>query len=396
MEPKFPAAPLKKNFLLVDLGKNLLLVFLSLTLALGLMEVALRIYNPLGFRIKGNKILLPINQDEVIYYHSPKLAKIVKIHRNSLGFKGAEPPPDFAARLTILTVGGSTTEGVGLNDEKTWPLVLESKLKKNFQKLWLNNAGLSGHSTFGHLILMHDYVSKIKPKVVLFLIGLNDLGIESLNPFDSRMQMGVTFRSLDGFLAGLANHSEVFAALLNLKRFYCPKVCPQVGKEEVDFRTAPTLEVAARDQAAIKRLFKARYLGPYELRLQKLLEMARQQGIVPILLTQPVLYGGQTDTVTGVDFSKVQVTRTMNGGLAWEVLELYNDITRRVGKEQGVLVIDLATELPKNSRYYFDLTHFTNAGAEKVAEIIYTELQPYLARKFPGYSSAGAAQASKN
>jgi len=396
MEPKFSAAAMEKKFLLIDLGKNLLLVFLSLTLALGLVEVALRIYNPLGFRIKGNKILLPINQDEVIYYHSPKLAKVVKIHRNSLGFKGEEPPPDFAQRLTILTVGGSTTEGVGLNDDKTWPLVLEGKLKRNFKKLWLNNAGLSGHSTFGHLILMHDYVSKIKPKVVLFLIGINDLGIDSLNPFDSRMQMGITFRSLDGFLAGLANHSEVFAALLNLKRFYCPKVCPQVGKEEVNFRTAPTLEVAAREQAAIKRLFRARYLGPYELRLQKLLEMAKNQGIVPILLTQPVLYGSQTDPVTGVDFSQVQVTRNMNGKLAGEVLELYNDITRKVGQEKDVLVIDLAVELPKNSGYYFDLTHFTNAGAEKLAGIISTELQPYLARKFPGYALATAPGAGEN
>lgn len=388
MEPKSAAATMKKKFLPIGLGKNLLLVVLSLIFALGLVEVALRIYNPLGFRIKGNKILLPINQDEVIYYHSPKLAQVVKIHRNSLGFKGEEPPPDFAARLTILTVGGSTTEGVGLDDEMTWPLTLESKLKKNFQKLWLNNAGLSGHSTFGHLILMHDYVAKIKPKVVLFLIGLNDLGIESLNPFDSRMTKGVTFRSLDGFLAGLANHSEVFAALLNLKRYYCPKVCPQVGKEEVDFRTAPTLEVSVQDQAAIKRLFKARYLGPYELRLQKLLELAGDQGIVPILLTQPVLYGSQTDAVTGVDFSKVQVTRIMNGALAWEVLELYNDITRKIGQEKRVLVIDLAAAMPKNSAYYFDLTHFTNAGAEKAADIISTVLQPYLARKFPGYALA--------
>ncbi len=390
-----PAETMKKRSFLMDLGKNLLLVILSLMLALGLVEVALRIYNPLGFRIKGNKILLPINKNETIYYHSPKLAKIVKIHRNSLGFKGEEPPPDFAARLTILCVGGSTTEGVGLSDDQTWPLVLETKLKKHFRKLWLNNAGLSGHSTFGHLILMHDYVSKIKPKVVIFLIGLNDLGIESLNPFDRRMYMGVSFRSLDGFLAGLANHSEVFAALLNLKRYYFPKVMPQVGKEEVNFRTAPTLEVSAKDKAATKQLYRKKYLGPYELRLRKLLEMAHNQGSVPILLTQPVLYGDQTDPATGVDLRKLQVTREMNGELAWEMLELYNDITRKVGKEKGVLVIDLAEEMPKKSLYYFDLTHYTATGAEKVAEIISRELQPYLARKFPAYALT-AAVAGKN
>jgi lysophospholipase L1-like esterase len=392
----FSDTPQKEKFFLINLGKNLLVIFLSLIFALGIVEAVLRIYNPLGFRIKGNKILLPINKDEVIYYHSPKLAKMVKIHRNSLGFKGEEPPPDFADRLTILAVGGSTTEGVGLNDDKTWPLILESKLKGNFGKLWLNNAGLSGHSTFGHLVLMHDYVLKIKPKVVLFLIGLNDLGIEGFNNFDNRMFMGITFRSLDGFLAGLANHSEVAAALLNLKRYYFPKIVPQVGKEEVDFKTLSTLEISPQDKAATIKLFRKRYLGPYERRLNKLLEMALTHGIVPILLTQPVLYGAQVDPVTGVDFSKVQVPGDMNGELAWEVLELYNDITRKVGKEKGVLVIDLAVEFPKDSRYYFDLTHYTNAGSEKAASIIYQELQPYLARKFPSYALAPDRQASKN
>lgn len=382
-----PQGPAQEKFFPANLGKNILLICLSLILALGLVEVVLRIYNPLGFRIKGNKIILPINKNEVIYHNrSPRLDRIIRIHRNSLGFKGEDPPPDFAHRLTILAIGGSTTEGVGLNDAKTWPLVLERKLKNNFNELWLNNAGLSGHSTFGHLILLQDYVFKINPKVALFLIGLNDLGIEALNDFDARMTRGITFRSLDACLAGLAIHSEVVAAVLNLKRYYFPKIVPQVGKEEVDFRTAPTLEVAAKEQAAKKRWFQERYLGPYEIRLTRLVEMALSHDIVPILITQPVLYGDQTDPATGVDLGKLQVTKDMNGGLAWEVLELYNDITRKVGREKGALVIDLARKLPKNTIYYFDLTHFTNEGAEKAAAIIYGELRPYLARKFPGYA----------
>ncbi|RJR43204.1 MAG: hypothetical protein C4567_06090 [Deltaproteobacteria bacterium] len=367
--------------------KNLLLIFFSLVLALAAVEGVLRIYNPLGFRIKGNKIILPINKDEVIHYdRSPRLDKVVRIHRNSLGFKGEEPPPDFAQRLTILAIGGSTTEGVGLNDAKTWPLVLEAKLKRNFSKLWLNNAGLSGHSTFGHQILMQDYVRRINPKAVLFLIGLNDLGIEAVNDFDSRMTRGINYRSLDAFLAGLSLHSEVAAAALNLKRYYFPKVVPQVGKEEVNFLAVPRLEVSAEDKAAIKRLYRDKYLGPYELRLNNLLGMALSHGIAPVLITQPVLYGNLTDPRTGVDLGKMHVTRDMNGELAWEVLALYNDITRKVGRERGVPVIDLAGKMPKDSVYYFDLTHFTNEGAEKAAGIVYEELGPYLARKFPGYA----------
>ena len=107
----------------------------------------------------------------------------------------------------------------------------------------------------------------------------------------------------------------------------------------------------------------------------------------PVLLTQPVLYGNRVDEVTGVDLRTVKVTPEMNGEVAWKVLELYNDVTREVGKQKGVLLIDLAHELPQNSRYYYDLMHYTRAGCEQVAQIIYTRLSPFLASRYPHYCS---------
>lgn len=49
-------------------------------------------------------------------------------------------------------------------------------------------------------------------------------------------------------------------------------------------------------------------------------------------------------------------------------------------------MIDLAREMPKSTRYYYDLLHFTNEGAEKVAEIIHEKLCPYLAKKYNKYA----------
>jgi hypothetical protein len=43
---------------------------------------------------------------------------------------------------------------------------------------------------------------------------------------------------------------------------------------------------------------------------------------------------------------------------------------KEVCKEKNVAVIDLAKLLPKSSLYFYDRPHFTNAGTEKVAEII--------------------------
>lgn len=50
-----------------------------------------------------------------------------------------------------------------------------------------------------------------------------------------------------------------------------------------------------------------------------------------------------------------------------------------------MLVVDLAKEMPRNSKYYYDFHHFINEGAEKVAEIIYNRVHPYLVQKYDQY-----------
>ncbi len=127
------------------------------------------------------------------------------------------------------------------------------------------------------------------------------------------------------------------------------------------------------------------YLQPYKARLEKLITICREHNIMPVLLTQPVLYGEGVDEASGVDLGHRFVAKDMDGATAWQVLELYNGVTREVGRERGVLVIDLAREMPKNSAYYYDLMHYTNAGAARLADIIAAHLTPVLAQKFPAY-----------
>ncbi len=378
-----------------NFGKNLLVLLISLILVLGFCELVLRIYNPLGFRIKGNKIILPINKKEIIHreHGLGKLDRVVIQQRNSLGFRGPEPSADFSQDLTIVTVGGSTTECFDLAEDKTWPHDLGVKLQRDFTRVWLDNAGLSGNSTYGHYILMQDYLVKLKPKVVLFLVGINDVGLKSERDFDERIHE-LNFRSLERFLASAAVHSELATAALNLYRFYYPKstmINNQNDPQETDLRKLPPFAVSTEAQAAIMKDHKDHYLGPYKKRLENLIAICREHNIIPVLLTQPVLYGNIVDPTTEVDLSHRFVAKDMNGATAWEVLELYNDVTRQVGRAQGVLVIDLAREMPKDSRYYFDLMHYTNAGADKLADLIAAQLTPFLAQKFPQYYQGGTA-----
>jgi len=388
--PQTDAAKVAISTGLKNIGKNSVLVLISLIFALGLCEIVLRFYNPLGFRMKGDNIILPVNKKEIIYHDKgEKIDKVVVHQNNSLGFKGAEPPHDFANWLTVVAVGGSTTECLEIAADKTWPYQLGVKLQRDFAKLWINNAGFCGHSTYGHYILIQNFIAKLKPKVAVFLIGINEVGVSNPREFDTRMGVGLSFRSLDKFLASLAYRSEVASVGLNLFRYLFPKSVQAVGQRdmgELDLTTLPTLKLTEAEKTEILKTHAEKYLPAFEVRLRRLLQVTRDNGITPVLLTQPVVYGKGLDDLTGVDLEKIVVANGLNGEVGWQVLELYNDVTRRVGAEAGVLVIDAARQMPKDSRYYYDLMHFSNAGAEKFADIAAKGLSPYLAEKFKEFT----------
>ena len=56
-----------------------------------------------------------------------------------------------------------------------------------YPNVWVNNAGLTGHSTIGHITLLKEHVVKIHPKVIVFLIGINDIGTEHAWIYDDNI-----------------------------------------------------------------------------------------------------------------------------------------------------------------------------------------------------------------
>ena len=90
---------------------TLLLLSFGCLVALLAAELFLRAYNPLGLRLWGDRIVLPRNQRQVLRNTAnPRLPATILYSRNSLGFRGPEPPAVFSKALTVIAVGGSTTE----------------------------------------------------------------------------------------------------------------------------------------------------------------------------------------------------------------------------------------------------------------------------------------------
>ena len=363
------------------------LLFLSTFLALGAAELVLRATNPFGFRLRGNTLVLPVHEvydiEADARSRSDQLDPRVIHTKNSLGFRGPDPPADFGRWLTLVAVGGSTTECFYLSDGKDWPSRLAENLRPDFDWLWVNNAGLDGQSTFGHLLLTREYLLRLQPKVTIYLAGVNEMFTDVPREYDEMAWNPA---------ATIANHSELAATLLNLYRYARTSGIEDLGTmpKPVALRDRPE---ARTDPAKARRLWAEQEprVEAYRDRLERLVRMNRERGIDPVLMTQPSLLGG-VDRRTGIDTRAIQVEiwETVDGAFAWRLLDRYNDVTRAVGAEMDVLVIDVARELPKDSTYFYDFFHFTNEGASRVGEIAARALTPWLARRYPEYSAASA------
>jgi lysophospholipase L1-like esterase len=375
---------------------NVAVLVIGLLGALGLFEVLLRIHNPFMTRIRGQRIVLEVNRK--IHFKNTTIRGLdseITYSRNAIGFRGPNPPADFARSLTLMTVGGSTTLCMWVSDDKTWTALLGDRLSHSFRNVWINNAGLDGHSTFGHLILLEDYVAPLHPKMVVFLVGTNDVAREANSEWDAvNAKSPIMFGSVKFFLKSMSAYSEVAALLVDFYRAYEAHRAG-LGHLRLDITKMGRLEHTPEEL----RVYLQGFVSPerqasYAGRLRRLIGIARRNGIEPAFLTQPLVFGPAIDDRTGIDLSTVRLSGALNGQFMWAAQEVYNDVTRQVCRDSSVMLVDLARQMPKSSRYFYDAMHFTNAGSEKVAEIVARGLCPEIARRFPEYVVRDCAEAS--
>ncbi len=243
--------------------KNALAYTLYLLIAvILLLEAALRIYNPFHFRVKGDHVILESNRKHIIDNSEiPVLDRTIVHTKNNLGFRGPEKPDDFDERLTIVAVGGSTTECQYLDDEKTWANILYKKLQKDYPRIWINNAGIGGQSSFGHIPLIKEHIIPLKPKYVLILAGANDIR-------RTKMQSGD-----ESVFISLARNSELVNVLLNIVRTR-EAVSKNLTDTYIDLNHADSLKLSD-DEIADYLKNESDWVNAYRNRLDTIISLCR-------------------------------------------------------------------------------------------------------------------------
>lgn len=89
-------------------------------------------------------------------------------------------PPEIQSTGTIVAMGDSLTEGLGVPEEKAYPALLQKALRDKGYGYRVVNAGISGETSSGARSRI-GWVLRMKPDIIILETGAND-GLRGLDP----------------------------------------------------------------------------------------------------------------------------------------------------------------------------------------------------------------------
>lgn len=199
-----------------------------------------------------------IPSDSKLGYSLPKNRVINGTSFNSLGFRGREFSKEKSQNtIRIVCLGGSTTYGVDVGDNETWPAILELFLLGSLpgKQVEVLNAGVPGYISAHSLYNFENELQKFNPDFVIVLDGLNDI-ITTFKPNvtskAARKFMGqdVSVNFLDGsFLSRLLVRLRLFS----LAAFYDVYLLRTVDESHILSAVQNSLDIMSKNLDKIAR-----------------------------------------------------------------------------------------------------------------------------------------------
>jgi hypothetical protein len=118
----------------------------------------------------------------------------VQVTINSLGMRGPELEPKATNEFRILSLGESSTFGIGVESDQTYSAVLQRLLNQNAsrQKFTVINAGVPAYSSFQSLKFLETRGLSLEPDLVLFYHEVNDYLPSALRDSQTSNEIGMT------------------------------------------------------------------------------------------------------------------------------------------------------------------------------------------------------------
>ena len=307
------------------------------------------------------------------------------------GIRGG-PLPSNGDAYEIITIGGSTTEGLYLDDAETWPHLLMEAMNGQQDEtfVWVGNAGQAGRNSVDHLAVMQVLPVIDQADMVIFLVGANDLGATLAfqgGPTQEALDQNA-MRLRDLMLHGgrtsrpalpLFKHFELFelgksSAVAVLSRFGSNPVLRGLGIQSAGYLFEKRRERAEGAEVPLPNLDTA--LDDYKRRIQTLALECQDREIRCVFATQPSMAREGLSPAdqalfwsggVGLKAAPIGYISILNLAVA---MDAYNQTLLDVCRQHALECFDLASLVPKDTSAFYDEMHFNEPGSRLVAELL--------------------------
>lgn len=351
------------------------IIYLSLGWVIGIatcltvVEVSLRvIFDNDGWgKVKNINVLRNFNYNYKLNGLYPSSNEYVKYERNEFGLRDNCKDP---SNISILTIGGSTTDQRYVPNESTWQYVLERYLtKEKDRKICVSNAGIDGHSTYGHIEAFKNWfplIPGLQPKYVMLYVGINDANFQ--RPFE--YNPGFDFND-NSDIKSLLKSLSIVRLLMPLIRYIRDGSANEgpayAGHKPKAYDQSEYSISTLNHETKYKSKLNA---DIFRDRLIIILKEISKMNAEPICITQPHLLSIKKN---GIDYGVPNIIGSNFSGLDHD--HSIRELNKVIYDLCGDKVVDLYDQ-HYEAKYFYDGIHTTDIGSEyigkKIFEIIKT------------------------
>jgi hypothetical protein len=322
----------------------------------------------------------------------PGVEGVGKFTGNNVGLRGPDFPTDGDSVYKIVTIGGSTTEGLYLDDSEEWAHLLMTGLNARTSEIstWVANGGQSGRNTVDHAELIRVLPVINQVEMLIFMIGINDLGpvlsfggqstqatLEAAAiEFGNRVTNGGErdrpslpfFKRTELFdLAKRSSASLLGQLSLSLGLGWLGVGSGRYIEERRKLRAeASTVELPDLQSG----------MDEYRMRIRAIAALCEERDLRCLYLTQPMMVrGDMTPEESSLMWfgwardSSGKPGYVSTGDLAI-AMDAFNDELLSVCLDDGLECFDIAPMVPKDTSAFYDDAHFNGNGSRIVASLV--------------------------
>lgn len=290
--------------------------------------------------------------------------------RDEHGLRGAYEHP---SKIDILTIGGSTTNEIFIDEGKTWSDQIAQGFASEGHAVTVVNAGVDGQTTVGHLKnfeLWFPMIPDLKARYVLAYVGINDYALAVTGYLNKQDHMEAQTRQIKQYLL---NNSALYTLFRNIRGMVRARDAHLIHNQSGVDGTRWTAPQKQPDLVATERAL-SESLRAYADRLRRLVREIRNFGAEPILVTQHM---GNYRIRDGRVLGRPKEDGTVDIG-AYAGITAMNRETMRVCQEIGAICVDVAQDVVFEDGDHYDGLHTTPQGSRKIGRALHAWLKDRL------------------